>query len=65
MYCVPDFKVTMSETTPPRHHLARDYLERLMSAPDPLQTREEVRRELGWALIAAERQTQAEGDERN
>ena len=55
----------MSETTPPRHHLARDYLERLMSAPDPLQTREEVRRELGWALIAAERQTQAEGDERN
>ena len=53
----------MSETTPLRHHLASDYLERRMSAPDPLPTREEVRRELGWALIAAERQAQAERDE--
>ena len=55
----------MSETVHPPHYLARDYLERRMPAPEPLPTREEVRRELGWALIAAERQAQAEGDERN
>ena len=55
----------MSETTQPPHHLARNYLARRTPSPEPLPTREEVRRELGWALIAAERQAQAEGDERN
>lgn len=55
----------MSETAQAPHYLARDYLERRMPAPEPLPTREEVRRELGWALIAAERQTRAERDERN
>lgn len=55
----------MSETIPPSRYLAREYLERRTSAPEPLPTREEVRRELGWALITAERQTQAEDDERN
>jgi len=45
--------------------LARDELERRTVAPEPQPTREELRRELGWALIAAERQAQAEGDERN
>jgi hypothetical protein len=55
----------MSETTQTPHHFASDYLERRTSASDPPPTREELRRELGWALIAAERQAQAEGDERN
>ena len=55
----------MSETAQAPHYLARDYLERRIPAPGPLPTREEVRRELGWALIAAERQTRAERDERN
>lgn len=36
-----------------------------MPVLDLLPPREEVRRELGWALIAAERQTRAERDERN
>ncbi|SIR43824.1 hypothetical protein SAMN05880566_112214 [Janthinobacterium sp. TND4EL3] len=55
----------MSETTQTPHRLARDYLELHTPVPDSLPTREEVRRELGWALIAAERQTRAERDERN
>ena len=63
--CVPTFEAAMSETAQAPHYLARDYLERRIPAPEPLPTREEVRRELGWALIAAERQTRAERDERN
>lgn len=55
----------MSETTQPPHYLARHYLERRTPVPEPLPSREEVRRELGWTLIAAKRQAQAEGDERN
>lgn len=55
----------MSNFIPPTCYLARDYLERRMPAPDPLPTREEVRSELGWTLITAERQTLAEHDERN
>lgn len=55
----------MPKSIPPSWYLARDYLERRTPAPDPLPTREDVRRELGWTLIAAERQAQAEADERN
>ena len=55
----------MSETIPLPRYLAREYLERRTPAPEPLPTREEVRRELGWTLISAERQTLAEVDERN
>lgn len=55
----------MSETTPPSRYHAREYLDHRTPAPGPPPTREEVRRELGWVLITAERQTQAEADERN
>lgn len=55
----------MTETMPPSRYLAREYLERRTPPPDLLPTREEVRRELGWTLITAERQTLAEHDERN
>lgn len=55
----------MSETMPPSRCLAREYLERRTPAPEPLPTREEVRRELGGTLITAERQTQTEVGERN
>ncbi|PKV43654.1 hypothetical protein CLU92_0970 [Janthinobacterium sp. 61] len=55
----------MSETTQTPRRLAHDYLARRTLAPEPLPTREEVRCELGWALIVAERQAQAERDERN
>lgn len=55
----------MSETKQPLHYLAPAYLERRTLAPDPLPMREEVRHELGWTLIAAERQTRAERDERD
>ena len=48
----------MSEATQPVHHLARDYLERRTPVLDTLPMREVVRRELGWALIAAECQAQ-------
>ncbi len=59
------FEVAMYETMPPSRYLAFDYLDRRTPAPEPPLTLEEVRRELGWALIAAERQTHAEADERN
>ena len=59
------FEVALSETIHPPHYKARDYLERRTLAPEPLPTREELRRELGWTLITAERQTRAERDERN
>ncbi|MDN2674787.1 hypothetical protein OX459_25650 [Janthinobacterium sp. SUN026] len=55
----------MSEITQPPHHLTRDYLERSMPESDSLPAWQEVSRELGWALIAGERQTPAENDERN
>lgn len=55
----------MSETIPPSRYMAREYLERSTPAPDPPLIWDEVRRELGWILITAERQTQAEADERS
>ena len=64
-YLRATFEAAMSETIPPSRYLAREYLERRTSAPDPPPTREEVRRELGWTLITAERQARAERDERN
>ena len=61
----PLFEAALTNTIHPPRYLARDYLERGSQAADPLPTREEVRRELGWTLITAERQTRAERDERN
>lgn len=62
-YLRATIEAAMSETIPPSRYLAREYLERRTPAPEPLSTREEVRRELGWTLITAERQTLAEHDE--
>ena len=58
-------EVALTEIPPPSRYLAQEYLERRTPAPEPPPSQEEVRRELGWALITAERQTQAEVDERN
>lgn len=55
----------MTQTTHPPHHLVREYMERRTHSPEPPPTPEEIRRQLGWTLIAAERQAQAERDERN
>lgn len=55
----------MTEITHPPHYLVREYLERRTHSVEPPPTPDEIRRELGWALIAAERQAQAEFDERN
>lgn len=52
----------MAHITKPPRHLDRAHLERRTPPPEPLPTREEVRRELGWVLVAAERQAQAERD---
>lgn len=53
----------MSETTPPSRYHAREYLDHRTPAPDPPPTPEEVRRELGWALIEAERRGWAERED--
>lgn len=55
----------MSETIPPSRYQALEYVKRRTPAPEQPPTRDEVRSELGWTLITAERQTQAEADERN
>lgn len=55
----------MTNTTHPPHQLVREYLERRTQSAEPPPTPDEIRKELGWALIAAERQAQAERDERN
>lgn len=42
----------MTKTTKPPKHLVREFLERRTHAPEtPPPTPEEIRRELGWALI--------------
>lgn len=64
-YLRATFEAAMSETIPPSRYLTLEYLERRTLAPELPPTREDVRRELGWTLITAERQTQAEVDERN
>ena len=53
----------MSEPMPPSRYLAREYLERRTPAPEQPPTRDEVRSELGWTLIAAERQECAAREE--
>jgi len=55
----------MTETTHSPHCLVCEYLERRTHSVEPPATPDEIRRELGWALIAAERQAQAECDERD
>ncbi|WP_300755820.1 hypothetical protein [Janthinobacterium sp.] len=55
----------MTEITRPPHCLAREYLEHRTHSVEPPPTPDEIRRELGWVLIAAERQAQAECDERD
>ena len=53
----------MTEITHPPHYLVREYLEPRTHSTEPPPTPDEIRRQLVWALIAAERQTKAERDE--
>lgn len=55
----------MSNTFHPSYQLARDYLKRRTHSTEPPTSPEDIRQELGWVLILAERQAQAELDERN
>jgi len=65
LFARPLFEVAMTETTHSPHCLVCEYLERRTHSVEPPATPDEIRRELGWALIAAERQAQAECDERD
>jgi hypothetical protein len=55
----------MTNTTRPPPHLVREWLERRTHSEEPPPTPEEIRRQLGWKIIEAEREAQADGDERN
>lgn len=55
----------MTDTTHPPRHLVREYLEQRTHSEDPPPTPEEIRRQLGWNIIEAEREAQADSDERN
>lgn len=55
----------MTEAIHPPHYLVREYQKRRTHLVEQPSTLDEIRRELGCALITAERQAQAEGDERN
>ena len=55
----------MTITTLPPKQSVREYLEQRTHSEDPPPTPEEIRRQLGWAIIEAEREAQADSDERN
>lgn len=56
----------MAHITKPPHHLPRAHLEcGTPEVVDPPPSNDEIRRQLGIALVVAERQTRAERDERN
>jgi hypothetical protein len=55
----------MTKTTQPPKESVREYFDRRTHSEDPPPTSEEIRRQLGWALIQAEREAQADSDERN
>lgn len=67
VFCIGDslFEDAVTDTTHPPHQKVREYLERRTHSEDPPPTPDEIRRELGWNLIAAERQIQAESEERS
>ncbi|MET3132878.1 hypothetical protein AAKU55_003159 [Oxalobacteraceae bacterium GrIS 1.11] len=46
-------------------HQSRDYLDRCTHAVEPPPSHDEIRRQLGIALLIAERQARAERDERD
>lgn len=48
----------MTQTTHPTKEQVRDYMERRTHAAEPPPDMVEVRRQLGWAIIAAEREAQ-------
>jgi hypothetical protein len=54
----------MTQTTKPDRNKVREYFERRAHDPEPPPSPDEIRRQLGWALVEAERE-QAEIDERN
>lgn len=54
----------MTQTTKPDRAKVREYFEHRAHDPDPPPSPEEIRRQLGWALIEAERE-RAKIDERN
>lgn len=56
----------MAHILKPPHHLVRAHLERgTPEVVEPPPSNDEIRRQLGAALINAERQTRAERDERD
>jgi hypothetical protein len=55
----------MTAITPPTKQQTREQHPHDIPEQDVPPTREEIRRELGWTMIDAERQSRADGDERN
>ncbi|WP_426070188.1 hypothetical protein [Janthinobacterium sp. DSP2-3-3] len=67
-FCIGDslFEAGMAHITKSLHHLARAHLDcGTPEVVEPPPTNDEIRRQLGIALVVAERQTRAERDERN
>jgi hypothetical protein len=46
----------MTETTRPSKQLVRDFMDRRADSDDPPPTRDEIRRQMGWGLVAPSRQ---------
>jgi hypothetical protein len=67
-FCIGNslFEAGMAHITKPPHHLARVNLEcGTPEVVEPPPSNDEIRRQLGIALLVAERQTRAERDERS
>jgi hypothetical protein len=52
----------MTQTTHPTKQLVRDYMDERTKSGDPPPTPEEIRSELGWHLLPANRQPEEKGD---
>ena len=51
----------MTTTSKPPKHLVREYLERRTHEAEPPPTPEDIRRQLGWRIVEAEREAREHG----
>jgi hypothetical protein len=58
-------EVAMTKTTQPPKESVREYFDRRMHSEEPPPTLEEIRRELGWWLIAENRQQDAGSEDQD
>ncbi len=62
-YAAPQRRLAMTQTTHPPKQLVRDWMAQRVKDKAPPPDQEEIRRQLGWSIIEAERAAKRDNEQ--